>query len=137
MGIGYGQSLGTQTAAGPPAVYTNILNSRDIKGPGLAADQKDRTVNDSSGRRKRKESGLKEVKECTISYLYKKTVYNALLALVGVDGTIWRLTYPDGSTFDFTGALSDLEPNSPMAEEQELSATVTPDGDVYTFTPAA
>jgi hypothetical protein len=54
---------------------------------------------------------------------YNPAIYENILDIINVNGW-WTVTFPDGSTLDFVGALTEFRPGA-LAEGSPPDATIT------------
>lgn len=66
---------------------------------------------------------LRTLSPITLSVSYNPAVYDNILDILNSNGW-WTITFPDGSTLDFVGALTQFTPGA-LAEGSPPEATIT------------
>ncbi|MCE9553422.1 MAG: hypothetical protein K8T91_08615 [Planctomycetes bacterium] len=113
-----------------------IAGVRDQNGPNSEADDIDMTSQDDVTDMHRVfEPGWADAGEYELDLLYKKTATAALYALFRV-AKDWVVTYPDGSTWEWSGYLKSIGNEAPYEEEITGTGTFKISGKPV-FTPAS
>jgi predicted secreted protein len=126
----YGTILEVDLLGG--TAYGTIGYLDNIGGPNLARDSIDVTTHDSTSAWREFVKGLKDGGDISFDVVYDPTesthdATTGLLADFDNEGTIpaWRLTFPDGSStqWTFDGFLTGFSPSEP--KDDKLSASIT------------
>lgn len=131
--IGRGTTLAYETTVGG-GTYTTISEVFSVTGPEIEAAEVEATHFGSPGLSREYIAGLEEPGSCSFELNYTKTVLAALLSIKGVTRS-WKITYPDSSTWVFSGNLSGVSVNDPDADRITMNAAIKVSG-APTFTAA-
>lgn len=97
---------------------------KTVKPPGLdGGDAIDITTMHNTTWRTFAARDLKTLTEMSTTVAYDPDVYDEILAIINLEGSI-TVTFPDGSTLDFFGYLRTFEPND-VSEGSQPEATIT------------
>ena len=100
-----GSTLGYKATGALPAEFTTIGSVTSIPDIGSEPEKVDVTTLADSKRQYIK--GLQDQDNLTFAAIYRKTIFNTLKAAEKLDTVYdWKITYPDGTSFTFTGAFS-------------------------------
>ncbi|ALV20762.1 phage tail tube protein [Carnobacterium antarcticum] len=102
-----GTTLGYKPTGGGAGEYTTIDEVTSIPDIGSEPERVDVTTLADSNRKYIK--GLQDQDNLTFAAVYRKTVFNTLKAAEKLDTVYdWKITYPDGTSFTFTGSFSTI-----------------------------
>lgn len=100
-----GSTLGYKPTGTEPGTFTTIGSVTSIPDIGSEPEKVDVTTLADSKRQYIK--GLQDQDNLTFAAIYRKTIFNTLKAAEKLDTVYdWKITYPDGTSFTFTGAFS-------------------------------
>lgn len=100
-----GTTLGYKTTGAEPGEFTTIGSVTSIPDIGSEPEKVDVTTLADSKRQYIK--GLQDQDNLTFAAVYRKSIFNTLKAAEKTDTVYdWKITYPDGTSFTFTGAFS-------------------------------
>lgn len=80
-------------------------------------------------------SPIKDNGGCSVVFVYNKTDYVTLEAMVGTKISV-KLEYSDGATDAFDAAVSECTKSAPIEDEMTMTISLEVDGEI-TFTPGA
>lgn len=136
--IGHGASFRRGNADGPPETYTAIAPVVSISGPGMSKDAIDVSHLASTARYREFISGMRDGGEVSIEIRFDpgdSDVDNALTDFEADTARSYRISWADGSTFDFEGILTGWTPETPFDDAMSMSLTYKVTGQP-TFTAA-
>lgn len=115
---------------GTPATYEVVAEVISVTPPPLTRASVDATHLQSPDRYKEFIPGLFEQGECQLGLNYIPSAYALLAAeFEKVTNGNYRITFPEGSTFDFSGFFTGLTPPVTTPEgKMESGATIKPTG---------
>jgi len=123
--IGYGSTLAKQTAAGPPAVFTNVAEWLSVDPPGPTVETVDATHMGSPDAVREFIAGMIEPGEATVELNFTKAQYNTFLTDVYARASvIYKLTYTDGSSELFSAIPTGVQ-ISTVEIDGKITATAT------------
>ena len=116
-----------------PEVFTLIAEAKDIDGPETTQEFADFTHMQSSGGYRERKPTFKTNSQITFrcNYVAADDGQIALIAAAQANpatATNFTMTYPDAKVFEFT-AYASVRFSSPMAGPEELSVTLSLEGD--------
>lgn len=100
-----GTTLGYKSAGGAAGEYTTIGEVTSIPDIGAEPERVDVTTLADATRKYIK--GLQDQDNLTFAAVYRKTIFNTLKAAEKTDTVYdWKISYPDGTSFTFTGSFA-------------------------------
>ena len=126
--IGYGTLFATGNGA-TPEVFTTLAEVTSITPPNFARDSIDASHGQSPGAMREFIAGMTDPGEVSIemNFVPGNAAADALadeLALTPATATKnRRITFPDGTTWDFPAFLTAFEPDAPLDDKMTASAT--------------
>ena len=118
---------------GDPENFTSLAEVLDVNGPGMTADTVEVTPHDPSGNKWKKFlKALRDGGEVTFDINFEPTesthdeTTGLLAELDSDDLRNFKLIFPDGSstTWDFSGYVTNFNPNGPVQEALTASITI-------------
>ncbi|WP_084676321.1 phage tail tube protein [Carnobacterium pleistocenium] len=100
-----GSTLGYKPSGSAEGTYTTIGSVTSIPDIGSEPEKVDVTTLADGNRKYIK--GLQDQDNLTFASLYRKSIFNTLKAAEKTDTVYdWKISYPDGTSFTFTGSFS-------------------------------
>lgn len=100
-----GTTLGYKLAGGGAGEFTTIGEVTSVPDIGSEPERVDVTTLADANRKYIK--GLQDQDNLTFAAIYRKTIFNTLKAAEKTDTVYdWKISYPDGTSFTFTGSFS-------------------------------
>ena len=129
---GVGTKLEYSTDGG--TTYTALAQVLNIGGPGMTKDTIDTTALDTADGYRTFIGGFKNPGTLTFTANFEKTQYNTLKGQFEGDTLVnYKLTTPDGSTFEFIGLVTEMPLTVPTDDKITMDVTIQISGTV-TFT---
>lgn len=118
---------GYQTLIAPAADPNIAFWERTVQPPGMdGGDMIDTTTMHNTTYRTMSPRSLITLTDMSVTAAYDPNIFNEILSILNVE-TSWTVHFPDGSTYDFFGALRTLEPSeNTEGEMPELTITISP-----------
>jgi len=117
---------------GGPVAFTDIAEMRDLTPPGLTRNPIETTTHNEED--DRYIVGIRRHGEVKVNLNFVPTDatqdHNTGLQAAWFDGSrdIYRITYPDGSQWLFSGFVSNFEPSAPVDDRLSADVTIRPTG---------
>lgn len=129
--IGFGTTLGKGAADGPPETFASLGELNMITPPGLTRETVDATSHASADRVREFIAGLRESGEAIfeLNYIAGGAAWDALKASYDSDAPgNWKITFPNAESVIFPGLVTELGPETPMADKMTLKGKIKATG---------
>jgi predicted secreted protein len=124
----FGTTLGRESDM-TPGTYISVASITALSPPGISRNSIDVTAHDSTDGWMEFIPGLKDGGEVSFDINYQPDVHDALLDDLDSAATQnWRVTFPDGTQWDFAAFLTGFEPDAPYDDKLAASLTLKVSG---------